>query len=255
MAKIRNFLLAVASVLLVVGFAHSADSELNNEYSERVSVNINELFDKLLPMIRRIIQNESLDPLEMDDVNEKLNGPLVHNGVLSMTKGSLKGLGSITRVSDVILTYENKILTLDMSLRLPTLNLNYDYFFKYGIVSRKGSFVGRFSNVDLRVVLGLDMVKYKLIFDSFKVIKISNINVELQGHVFDKVLNSVIKALIPRFSKDVINAVELRGSATIRNLVAEINSKLPRPGSQRLLYRHVEQSLENIPTTFTFAYL
>lgn len=44
----------------------------NDVMSEKVSANVNKLFDAMLPTIRKFILKQGLDPMKLEDVFEKL---------------------------------------------------------------------------------------------------------------------------------------------------------------------------------------
>ncbi|XP_043259255.1 uncharacterized protein LOC122401273 [Colletes gigas] len=249
-AQSRLLLLLVASSLVAVGYAHP-DLQVYDGGNGRVSVKINEMFDEMVPTLQEIILKDSLDPLPMADYSKQLSGILGLKGSLSMTNGQLVGLSTITRGDDIILSYDKKTLTIDISLKFDILDLQYDYYLKYAIISRKGSFDGRFTTMKMRTIVSVDFDSYKIALDSVKITAIQKLDVNLEGHAFDKVVNAVMKVLVDVFKKDVVNTIETRCAATFEKALGKINGLLPKPDGQ--LARYIEYDfLKNVPTTFTY---
>ncbi|XP_076632890.1 uncharacterized protein LOC143347543 [Colletes latitarsis] len=249
-AQIRLLVLLVASALVAVGFAHP-ELEVYNGSQGRVSVQINELFDEMVPAIREIILKDSLDPLPMSDYSKQLGGILGLKGSLSMTNGQLVGLSTITRGDDIVLTYDNKTLTVDISLKFDVLDLKYNYYLKYAIISRKGLFDGRFTTMKMRAVVSINFDSYKILLDSLKITAIQKVDVKLEGHAFDKVVNAVMKVVVDVFKANVVKTIETKCAVTFEKVLGKINGRIPKPDNQLMKYVDYD-FLKNVPTTFTY---
>ncbi|XP_015438356.1 PREDICTED: uncharacterized protein LOC107193428 [Dufourea novaeangliae] len=249
-AQMRLIFLLVASVLLDASFALPANIEANNDGDDRLSVNIDELLDSILPTLQDLILKQGLDPLKMDDFSHNLKGIISHDGVFQLTNGWLQGLSVIKRAGNAILSYGDRRLTVDAMLNLEVLDMNYHYLLKYSLISRKGEFRGRFQNMKIRVVLSLDTQNYKLVVDSLRVTGVEKMTVKLEGNVIDPILNQVLKSVVKSFRNDVINMIEQQCLPIFQSLVNRINDKIPRP--DRPMAEYSNENLEDIPTVIEF---
>ncbi|XP_076662359.1 uncharacterized protein LOC143365763 [Halictus rubicundus] len=246
MAGCIQFSLQLA-LLLVVGLrsleasvnipdlAQVYGNDLKVEPSDGLNAKINEIFDDVMPVVKDLIIKNGLDPLKMDDIEKQLNGILGTKGVLNLSKGWMQGLSGLKRSGDVILSYENKIVTLEAQLGLDLIDVAYDYHFKYWFASRSGALNARLSGTQLRLVLKVDLEHYRIGLESFQVTSVRKMEVKLQGGVVDKVLSAAINAFIGSFRKQVIETVEKRGSIVMRQYMEKINEKIPRPDGTPLM--------------------
>lgn len=69
------------------------------------------------------ILKHKLDPMKLDDLSQNLKGVIIHHRTLNLTNGSLQGLSNVRRANDIILSFENKILTLDATLGFDDLKV------------------------------------------------------------------------------------------------------------------------------------
>ncbi|KZC05110.1 hypothetical protein WN55_08717 [Dufourea novaeangliae] len=224
--------------------------QANNDGDDRLSVNIDELLDSILPTLQDLILKQGLDPLKMDDFSHNLKGIISHDGVFQLTNGWLQGLSVIKRAGNAILSYGDRRLTVDAMLNLEVLDMNYHYLLKYSLISRKGEFRGRFQNMKIRVVLSLDTQNYKLVVDSLRVTGVEKMTVKLEGNVIDPILNQVLKSVVKSFRNDVINMIEQQCLPIFQSLVNRINDKIPRP--DRPMAEYSNENLEDIPTVIEF---
>ena len=195
-----------------------------------VSAKMNKLFDTMLPNIRNILIKYGLDPMEMKNMVQPLEGILVHDGVLEMSDGWLQGMSDLTRAGDILLTYSNKILNVDMELGFDVLDINYEYFFKYGLIRRTGEFHGRFTRVKLDVAVTVDLTTKKVTLDSLNIVDMGKLDVQLMGHVLDPLLNIAIKAFTTIFRQCVMEFIEERFIIVFQDMLKDLNEMIEHLG-------------------------
>ncbi|OAD52224.1 hypothetical protein WN48_02509 [Eufriesea mexicana] len=175
--------------------------------SEVTSVKINELFDSMLPSIRSFILEHGLDPLKLKDISENLQGVIIHKRTLNLSNGWLQGLSNVRRTSDVIFSYKDKVLTLDAILAFDLADISYQYFYKDLLISRKGDIHGRVRNMRIRLIVALDMNKYKIAVPMSKIINMDKFSITLEGNKIDPIVNAAIKVVANAFRTKIINMV------------------------------------------------
>ena len=231
--RIPLFFFCVLSLLCTSGLAFPTRDRANDvdvaPYG-MVSAKMNKLFDTMLPNIRNILLKFGLDPLKMGNIVQPLEGIIDHNGVLKMSDGWLQGMSDVVRAGDIVLAYSNQVLNVDMELGFDVLDINYEYFFKYGLIKRTGDFHGRFSNVKLRVIVTLDMTTKKVTLDSLKIVDMGKLDVKLEGHALDPLLNVAIKAFTTIFRDCVMEFIEERFTIVFKQLLEELTEMIQQLG-------------------------
>ncbi|XP_076247454.1 uncharacterized protein LOC143187249 [Calliopsis andreniformis] len=215
-------------------------------YSGKVSANINTAFDTVLPGIRTLFLKGGLDPLDTKDFHKDLEGFLVQHGSLNLINGWIQGLSNVERAGDVILSYENKVVTLDMMLDLDVAQINYDYSLKYGLIRRQGEFYGRFHDLKVQATISFSMCNYNIVINSLKVISIGKMDIKLEGHLDDPLLNAIINGITVVFRQHVTNIAEEAYRMIFQQLIDRVNEMIPRPDQLQDNYN----VLSNIPPTF-----
>ncbi|CAK9802606.1 hypothetical protein ANTQUA_LOCUS3397 [Anthophora quadrimaculata] len=233
---------ALAGPLEDADYGYAADCD-------RTSANINKLFDILLPTIKDVILKHKLDPMKLDNLSENLGGPIIRKRTLDLTNGWLQGLSDVKRARDVILSFENKVLSVDATLGFDALGIGYEYLFKDFLITRRGDVNARLRNMEIHIVIGLDMNTYKLILSSLQIVKIDEFTVTLQGHKLDPILNAAFKAFTTLFRKKVTAMVEKEVLKVVQLHVDEINENIPKP--DRMLDVS-NDAVGYVPTTFMF---
>ncbi|CAD1477188.1 unnamed protein product, partial [Heterotrigona itama] len=201
----------------------------NSVRSEKLSAKINKLFDMMLPSVHDFIVKHGLDPLKLEDLSERLEGIIIHNRVLNLTNGWLQGLSNVRRADDIILSYQDKVVTVDATLAFDVVDASYKYLLKDLLISRKGEVHGRISNMQLRITIELDMNSYKLAMPTANIVKADKFNVIFEGNKDDPLLNAVAKAITDIFRTNIISIVNKEFPKEVKKLINEINKKIPRP--------------------------
>ncbi|XP_017764723.1 PREDICTED: uncharacterized protein LOC108554090 [Eufriesea mexicana] len=228
--QMRVLFLLCLSILFTAGFANYLDNVKDDiDTSEVTSVKINELFDSMLPSIRSFILEHGLDPLKLKDISENLQGVIIHKRTLNLSNGWLQGLSNVRRTSDVIFSYKDKVLTLDAILAFDLADISYQYFYKDLLISRKGDIHGRVRNMRIRLIVALDMNKYKIAVPMSKIINMDKFSITLEGNKIDPIVNAAIKVVANAFRTKIINMVNEEFSKMVQGFVQDINGKIPSP--------------------------
>ncbi|CAK9817455.1 hypothetical protein ANTPLA_LOCUS9387 [Anthophora plagiata] len=249
--KIQLLFPLFLSVLIAAALAGPLE-DAGNDYAsgcDRTSANINKLFDMMLPTIKDVILKHKLDPMKLDNLSENLGGPIIRKRSLDLTNGWLQGLSDVNRAKDVILSFENKVLSVDATLGFDALGISYEYLFKDFLITRKGDVDGLVKNMEIRIVIALDMNTYKLILSSLQIVKVDQFTVTLHGHKLDPILNAAFKAFTTLFRKKVTAMVEKEVLKVVQLHVDEINENIPKP--DRMLDGSYDV-VGYVPTTFMF---
>ncbi|XP_003250799.1 uncharacterized protein LOC100578731 [Apis mellifera] len=222
-------LLFLLSILFTASFANFQDVANNNESSGKISAILNKLFDTALPSIQMFILKHKLDPMKLDDLSQNLKGVIIHHRTLNLTNGSLQGLSNVRRANDIILSFENKILTLDATLGFDDLKANYNYHLYDLLINKKGKVYGYIKDIEMRIIIDLDMNNYKVAVPMAKIIKLDKFDIAFKGNIDDPIINAAIKAITKIFRTSIINMVNTEFSKALQEFVGEINKKIPQP--------------------------
>lgn len=157
------------------------------------------------------------------------SGIFIRNGEFDWTNGWLQGISDINRAGDVILSYENKVLIVDMAMGLEAVEFSGDYLFRYGILKREGGANGRLSNVVARAVLSFDLNRHKIAIDYLQVISARDIDITLEGHLDDPLLDIVIKGVTVLFRQHVLGVVQKAFELIFQQVVDDVNERIRLP--------------------------
>ncbi|XP_016920513.2 uncharacterized protein LOC108002995 isoform X2 [Apis cerana] len=222
-------LLFFLSVLFAASFANFQNVTKNNVNSEKMTAIINKLFDMALPSIQTFVLKHRLDPMKLQDLSQNLKGVIIHHRTLNLTEGSLQGLSNIRRANDIILSFENKILTLDATLGFNDLKANYNYHLYDLLINKKGNVDGYIKDVEMRIIIDLNMNNYKVGVPMAKIVKLNEFDIVFKGNINDPIVNAAIKAITKIFRTSIINIVNTEFLKILQEFVGEINKKIPQP--------------------------
>ncbi|KAI4498902.1 hypothetical protein M0802_006077 [Mischocyttarus mexicanus] len=137
------------------------------------SVNVNKIFDQILPKIREILVSKGWEPVNLpnfDETNLPILGPV--KGKINLRNGYLHYLTDVKRSKNVTMQYNNKNLYFDLPLRWQLLSLNYDYHLTYLFFKKQGEVYGRIDEADFDVKLNLNLKNYELSMQGTKIHRI-----------------------------------------------------------------------------------
>ncbi|XP_043592129.1 uncharacterized protein LOC122571893 [Bombus pyrosoma] len=224
--QIRLGFLFFLPIFFTAAFANLLDAGENDIMSEKVSAKVNKLFDAMLPSIRKFILKQELDPMKLEDVSEKLSGLIIHDRTLDLTKGWLQGLSNIRRANDIILSYQDKSLTLDVTLAFDVLDANYEYLIKDLLITKKGEVHGRLRGTEMRIIIVFDMNNHKIFLPMAKIVKIDKFNIIFEDN---PIINAAAKAITTIFHRSITNMVNKEFLKVMQEYVDKINEKIPQP--------------------------
>ncbi|GAB1859372.1 hypothetical protein CAJAP_00451 [Camponotus japonicus] len=231
MASQMQLIFILAIIELVYGKSVAKHSFLISVNGEEKKVVLDEKIDELLPAIREFILINGLDPTQLGDYSESIfpNLPRVFKGSVDLKKGWLQNLSTIKRTNHIIGIYKDKLLTIDMNLGFDVLDCSYEYYFKYLFFTRHGDVFSRFYDLDINVVLTIDLANYYVELHSIKFSNIRKYDIKFEGHILDRLLNILVKAVTVIFRKCVMVAIEERSIKIFGAKIDEWNNSIPRP--------------------------
>ncbi|KAF7383816.1 hypothetical protein HZH68_014573 [Vespula germanica] len=131
-------------------------------------VNINKIFDEILPKIREFLIKSGLEPINLPNYTEKI----LINGKIDLRNGFLHYMTDVKRSKNVMLQYRYKHIFLDIPLRWQLLGFNYNYDFTYLFIKKRGEAYGRVEDADFIVTLEIDLNKFQVILQEIKIHRI-----------------------------------------------------------------------------------
>ena len=224
--QIRLGFLLLLAIFFSAAFANLLDAGENDIMSEKVSAKVNKLFDAMLPSIQKFILKQGLDPMKLEDVSEKLSGLIIHDRTLNLSKGWLQGLSNVRRANDIIISYQDKSLTLDATLAFDVLDANYEYLIKDLLITKNGEVHGRLRDTEMRIIIAFDMNNYKVFLTMANIVKIDKLNIIFQN---DPIVNAAAKVITTIFRKSIKNMVNKEFWKVMQEYVDKINEKIPQP--------------------------
>ncbi|KAF7382892.1 hypothetical protein HZH66_013294 [Vespula vulgaris] len=131
-------------------------------------VNINKIFDEILPKIRDFLIKNGLEPINLPNYTENI----LINGKIDLRNGFLHYMTDVKRSKNVMLQYRYKHIFLEIPLRWQLLDFNYNYDFTYLFIKKRGEAYGRVEDADFIVTLEIDLNKFQVILQEIKIHRI-----------------------------------------------------------------------------------
>ncbi|KYQ48110.1 hypothetical protein ALC60_12822, partial [Trachymyrmex zeteki] len=177
-----------------------------------IRANLDKVVDTLLPVVRQLILNNEMDPMQLPNVSTHifphLTGKL--KGNLDLKNGWIQNLSLVKRTQHVTAKYKDLLLTMDMNLGFEVISFNYDYNLKHLLYKRKGNVYGRLHNLDVNVVVVIDLNKYYLLLDSIKFSNVWKFDLQFGGNLLDPVVNALTKIITVVFRNPILHVIENR---------------------------------------------
>ncbi|XP_011299111.1 uncharacterized protein [Fopius arisanus] len=226
------------------------DPEINDEnlsvMNQITQVDLNNLFDKSLPLIQKMIIKGGLDPLNMPDQILSISDIPGLNPMIHLQRGWVQETETIKRSGDVIVRYGGKVIEFDAALGWNHLDATYTYTLRYFLFTRKGTFNGRFDDVKVQLLGSFDLNTRKINLRFFKITGIGGFSLKIHGHLLDHVLNAFTK-VVTIFSRDlVVREIEYRFELALQDKIKEVNDLIPEPYSffEELLWNYETDSID-----------
>ncbi|XP_063993814.1 uncharacterized protein LOC135171290 isoform X2 [Diachasmimorpha longicaudata] len=200
-----------------------------SEMKQITEVDLNDLFDKALPLIQETIITTGLDPLSMPD--QILSAGYIPglNPKIQLQRGWVQQGSTIRRNGDVIVRYSNKVIDFDAALSWDHLDVTYAYTLRYLLLTRKGDFDGRFDDVKVQVIGSFNINTRKIKLRFLKITDIGRFSLKIHGHLLDHVLNALGK-VVSVFCRDLlVREIEYRFELGLQEKIKEINDLIPEP--------------------------
>ncbi|XP_049797828.1 uncharacterized protein LOC126215207 [Schistocerca nitens] len=206
---------------------HVARPQLRHADS-RLSIEFNELFDRLIDGISTFIVSSGLDPLPLPDegIESTITDPLgiERTTEISLKKGWLTDLSTFQRDGDAKVRYVNSSLhVFSVGLDFPTVSVAYDYTLKILDIGPTGSINAKAEDLLVSLEVNIDVATSQLSLGSYTITDAGKLTVQLQGGTLvDWIANGVINLFTWLFQDVLLGVVEDR----VRPVLAQRLSQL-----------------------------
>lgn len=183
---------------------------------DRLSIEFNELFDRLIDRISTFIVANGLDPMPLPD--EGIESTITdwlgseHRTEISLKKGWLTDLSTFQRDGDATVRFVNSSLhVFSVGLDFPTVSVAYDYTLKILDIGPSGSINAKAEDLLVALEVNIDPETSQLSLGSYTITDAGRLQVELQGGTLvDWIANGVISLFTWLFEDVLLAVVEQR---------------------------------------------
>ncbi|KAK0158468.1 hypothetical protein PV328_009465 [Microctonus aethiopoides] len=231
------FFMTIAIVQVIADVSETFNNEPLVHVENITEANLNSLFDQNIELIRNIIYEKNLDPLEMPDRILGIADTLPF-AKLHLRDGWVQQLASIKRTGDVIARYYERNLTIEFDLGWQDIDVNYA--FRALLYLREGNFHGYFNNVRVSAMGNIDLETYNLQLKFFKIIDAGDFAFELSGNIADYLINAMSRVVTTFAKERVLREIEYHFVNSIQEKIDEINELLPEPMKTKAV-KYLEQ--------------
>nr|XP_050864916.1 uncharacterized protein LOC127070670 [Vespula vulgaris] len=182
-------------------------------------VNINKIFDEILPKIRDFLIKNGLEPINLPNYTENI----LINGKIDLRNGFLHYMTDVKRSKNVMLQYRYKHIFLEIPLRWQLLDFNYNYDFTYLFIKKRGEAYGRVEDADFIVTLEIDLNKFQVILQEIKIHRIESFRLKIHTNKLDPLMNILSQAMTRIFQNCIIKLLEEKSIEIIQPFINEMN--------------------------------
>ncbi|XP_047366614.1 uncharacterized protein LOC124955765 [Vespa velutina] len=207
------------------------NSMIISEYSnfESGKVNINNIFDEILPKIRDFLVKRGMEPVNLPNyIGNVINFSGIFNGKINLRNGFLHYITNVKRSKNIMVQYNYKRLLVDVSLRWQLLNFNYDYDLIYLFMKKRGEVYGLIDDTDFDVSFEIDLNKYEMIFHGIRIHRINSFSMTVHSNKLDPVMNILTSVITRFFQNRIIKLLEEESIKTLRVFIDEMNKRIKK---------------------------
>jgi len=151
----------------------------------RDAVNVNAYMDRVTELLREEILIEGLDNIALPDGNLGFNMSFwpfgrVFGGV-KLYNGFLKGVETISRVGDAMLSVESKTINLESLLGINDASMGYSLSVTFLDIGPRGSMNGKMEYAHLYLKAKLDISSRIIQIETLDVTEIGHISTDIKG--------------------------------------------------------------------------
>ncbi|KAL2737716.1 uncharacterized protein V1478_001802 [Vespula squamosa] len=202
----------------------------DTSYESARKVNINKIFDEILPKIREYLIRKGMEPINLPNYTEKIiNFP--GSGKIDLRKGYLHYMTDVKRSKNVTLQYKYKRLLLDIPLRWQLLDFNYEYEFTYFFIKKRGDAYGRVEDADFTITSEIDLSKLQIILNKIRIDRIDSFRLKIQSNKLDPLMNILSQAMTRFFQNRIVRLLEEKSMDIVRPFINEMNERIARKKS------------------------
>ncbi|XP_025831608.1 uncharacterized protein LOC112904817 [Agrilus planipennis] len=191
---------------------------------------INDYADNVISQVQSLIVEKGLDTVETPDAQlsfKRKFALITYKGSLKLTEGSVASVSSIKRDGDVVASYSNKYLSIQVPLRYDVLDVNYKYRAQIMKIHQTGRVIGKASSTTLKVDVGLNLTNLVVDLKEFALEDIGNIKLSFKGNKIDDWLLKIItNGLVPSFKGTIKKVVNEKLYDAVVTVVESLNKEL-----------------------------
>jgi len=170
------------------------------------------LFDDYILMARKVIIDQGFDPFVLPNRTEKIGNNFLYyllNGEISIYDGEVRGLSSLKRTGDVIVTYENDSIAFEGSFGFDDLLSKYSWSGQFMDLNNSGG-----STITIKQIVGYIKIRQPLrkntnpVVEELKILKLNNMWVDVTGlGKWDFVLEIIVNLISNTFKKTLMDLI------------------------------------------------
>ncbi|XP_070073450.1 uncharacterized protein [Drosophila takahashii] len=153
------------------------------------------------------IKKLGIEHLQLPDIKENICiKPLfiTYEAGLNLTNGIVYNLFGIARHGNAFMTYQRKSFLSRFYININELQFEYNFLLKVMAVEVLGKVIGSLQNTIIYAELSVNIVNFKLHMKDFRIIRFSNIQVQLDQTQLLKQLTGIILSPITSLFKNRI---------------------------------------------------
>ncbi|XP_056635446.1 uncharacterized protein LOC130444374 [Diorhabda sublineata] len=190
-----------------------------------IVANLNDYFDEILENLAQDIIFDGYDPAELPD--ETLS--LLILGKITIDKGWLRDLSTISRYRDIELSYSSaeKKLELNFAIQFEFLQFTYDYVTELPLMTIRGEVEGKVEHVKIESALSFDFHTYHVALDYFNIMDTGKISIKFSGEgLVDWVTNAMTSVITTFLHPLILGIVQNVTKGPLQNSIDAINEAI-----------------------------
>ncbi|XP_041565317.1 uncharacterized protein LOC121467590 isoform X1 [Drosophila elegans] len=169
--------------------------------------NINEEVDVVTPLVIVHLQKLGIEHFQLPDMKESISIKpffITYDAGLYLSNGIVYNLSGIARHGNAYMTYQGKSFLSRFYIKIKHLQFEYDFLLKVMAIEGFGKIIGSLDNTIVYAELAVNIVNFKLNLHDFRIMRFSDIQVQLDQARLIKQLTGFILSPITSLFKDRI---------------------------------------------------
>ncbi|EZA58413.1 hypothetical protein X777_01370 [Ooceraea biroi] len=151
--------------------------------------------------------------------------PMLYKADLNLYSGILKYLSVLERYGDATLTYDGRILKMDVGFVFKFLQVTYNYILKMGLFDLNGRILATTKDVRSKISVMFNTTEYTLGLNKLEIQTPGRIKVILKNKNggTDWINTAIANIIIPFLQSTITSNVQIQATNAIRMYFNEIN--------------------------------